>query len=398
MGGIALSNNAVAAPAAAAPAAGTTNIFLTSSIKCVIQNCNSLNVSSLNRSTFTKTTSIKNAGADLVFLSDIRLNRKDKKINDIFRIDYKCFFNSTQARRGVGILIKHCLDLTVVNSFKDADENILLLHCIINGSECVLGAIYGPNTNDDNFFLNLGRGLRLFPDVPIILGGDWNATMSAAPADINLDIINMRDIPSRVRTDALLGVCTEFDLVDPFRLLNPLTKDYSYEPHGYVRQNRSRIDFFLVSALAAEDIKQCYIVDRFCKKSFDHRPVICSFGKQFKSGRKSINNRMSNHPATFHVAKLATYEVYIANITLADHGVRRALINDLCIRLDHINAIVDSLIEVLTETAWVPLSELQKDRRDDILTRLEAAWRDCIPLCDLELMPRSCDDDDFFDM
>ena len=186
---------APAQPAGIAPILRFLNVILS------IQNCNSLNVSSLNRNTYMKTTAISNLGADIVFLSDIRLNHRHKKIVDIFRTDYKFFFNSTRAKRGVGMLIKNNIDITVIDTFQDVDENILLMHCRLNNIEVILGTIYGPNDNNMEFFHNLTRGLNSFPKVPIMLGGDWNATMSALPVNQNLDIINMREIPSRHRTD-----------------------------------------------------------------------------------------------------------------------------------------------------------------------------------------------------
>jgi len=188
-------SNAAGAPARQAGAATTMNFL---NIMLSIQNCNSLNVSSLNRNTYTKTTAISNLGADIVFLSDMRLNNKHKKIVDIFRTDYRLFYNSSKAKRGVGILVKNSINITIINTFQDAEENILLLHCTLNNNEIVLGAIYGPNDNNMDFFRDLNRGLSSFPRIPIMLGGDWNATMSALPTNYNLDIVNMHEIPSRV--------------------------------------------------------------------------------------------------------------------------------------------------------------------------------------------------------
>jgi len=212
------------------------------------QNCNSLNVSSINRTMATKLTTITNLNADITFLSDIRLNNKHKKVSVALRNDFRFFYNSTLSRRGVGIIVRNNVNMIVHGQYADASENILLLNCTINDVHVILGSIYGPNTNHESFFEDLTAGINSLPRVPVILGGDWNTTNSAAPARDNLDVIFMQDIPSLARTQKLSDFKINFELADPFRLRNPLLRDYSYVPHGNLRRNRSRIDFFLVSA------------------------------------------------------------------------------------------------------------------------------------------------------
>ena len=230
----------------------------------------------------TKSTAICNMHADIVFLSDIRLGNKFKKFTDAVRMDYKFVYNSTGSKRGVGILIKNNLDIIILDTYKDVNENIILLRCQLIKSEVIVGSVYGPNTNNDSFFRDLNTGLESFPRVPIILGGDWNATNSMDPLPDNPDCFMMQDIPSLHRSRELNTLKDTFDLIDPFRILNPLLIDYTYEPHGTVRKNRSRIDFFLTSGNLLESIKSSEISSKFCKKLFDHRSVTLNFGKKKK--------------------------------------------------------------------------------------------------------------------
>ena len=55
----------------------------------------------------------------------------------------------------------------------------------------------------------------------IILGGDWNATWDNRPVEQNIDVINMREIPNRSRSNNILNLCRELNLVDPFRSFHP---------------------------------------------------------------------------------------------------------------------------------------------------------------------------------
>jgi exonuclease III len=91
------------------------------------------------------------------------------------------YFNSSSNKRGVAMLIKKSLDLTLVNEFSDLDENILIKKFSKNGGEIVLGAIYGPNTTNRTFYNNLTRYLTNNNNGPVVLAGDWNTTWDGSP-------------------------------------------------------------------------------------------------------------------------------------------------------------------------------------------------------------------------
>jgi exonuclease III len=80
--------------------------------------------------------------------------------HDLFASHYDFFHNSTQSRRGVGILISKKLNYTVSHTWKDNNNNILALKLSINNVEVLLVSVYGPNINDMPFFLILGKFSR----------------------------------------------------------------------------------------------------------------------------------------------------------------------------------------------------------------------------------------------
>jgi exonuclease III len=108
-----------------------------------------------------KIASITMMGKDIIFLSDIRLNRKNDNINDLKNAflyngntSYNFFLNSSKSSRGVGILIKNTLDISDIDVYKDEHENILGIICYISGKKIRLVSIYGPNLDaNTNFFL-----------------------------------------------------------------------------------------------------------------------------------------------------------------------------------------------------------------------------------------------------
>jgi hypothetical protein len=80
-------------------------------------NCNSLNLAASGSfQQKLKIYGIVKLRTDVIFLSDIRLSSRQgvkdlKGLEDAFRVNpycsYKCFFNSSRNKRGVGILLKH---------------------------------------------------------------------------------------------------------------------------------------------------------------------------------------------------------------------------------------------------------------------------------------------------
>jgi exonuclease III len=148
------------------------------------------------------------------------------------------YHNSSSNKRGVAVLFRNSLNHEVIESAVDPQENALLLKVRINNTEFILGAIYGPNDNNcEEFFEFLRQKLTLWKDITVIIGGDWNATPTSAPLAENLDVIFMRDIPSRIRSEHVENLVNDFDLSDPFRILNPDSREFTYHPSGTVRKN-----------------------------------------------------------------------------------------------------------------------------------------------------------------
>ncbi len=105
----------------------------------------------------------------------------------------------------------------------DVDENILLLKVKINGNFLIVGSVYGPNldANCENFFNFIRETCLRWRGCPVILGGDWNATPSMDDVAHNLDVIFMRNLPSRYRSERVAELAADLDLSDPFRALHP---------------------------------------------------------------------------------------------------------------------------------------------------------------------------------
>ena len=224
-----------------------------------IQNVNSLSISDIisKKQGFLKKCHLAaKQGEDFIFLCDIRITNTENAKNLLqktfleLKTPYNILFNSKGNKRGVAILIRADLGAGVEGVFNDEDGNIILAKVKINNRLLILGSIYGPNRDFAvDFYAKLSHGLELLNGraLPICLGGDWNCVYDLAPANRNQDILNMNSLPNPNNGKSLSTLCDKFDIGDPFRILNPYAKEYSYIPFGTVRTNRSRLDFFLVS-------------------------------------------------------------------------------------------------------------------------------------------------------
>ena len=91
----------------------------------------------------------------------------------------------------------------------------------------------------------------------VILGGDWNATWDNSRADKNLDVLNMTAIPSYIRSNAVLKMSGKLKLTDPYRIFYPDRRDFTFIPSAVGQNNRSRLDFFLVSESVSDKLVNC---------------------------------------------------------------------------------------------------------------------------------------------
>jgi hypothetical protein len=128
----------------------------------------SINVNSLNISTYKdghcktleKLVAITGRGRDIIFMSDCRLGRGIEKLRRILQLgtktSYNLYSNSTRGDRGVCIAISRSRNVEVIEEVKETVyENYLLLKCKIDQKDILIGAVYGPNTNNVVFYRDL---------------------------------------------------------------------------------------------------------------------------------------------------------------------------------------------------------------------------------------------------
>ena len=198
-----------------------------------------------------------------------------KKI-DIHRFHnkfYKCVAHcpATNRTEGVAISFNRKLRVKVEKSGNDDISRLTYVCVTINNTKICLASIYGPTIHDTNFLSTISNTLLDFPGHQLVVGGDFNQL-----CDTNLD----KSVNTSSTQDSPRGITTfisELNVIDPWRLRNPLVKNYTF----FLARHKtySRIDYvyyyyMFISASLNHCINSTDILPIVIS---NHAPVLCNF-------------------------------------------------------------------------------------------------------------------------
>ena len=90
----------------------------------------------------------------------------------------KAFFtNGTSEARGVAILFKKGLDVTINKMTKDENGRYLIMDVQIEQQDFILTNVYSPNDDDPNFFVTIFEEMSKYNSVDRIIAGDMNLVL-----------------------------------------------------------------------------------------------------------------------------------------------------------------------------------------------------------------------------
>jgi exonuclease III len=380
-------------------------------ISITIQNCNSLSLSGSTANFDMKLAAIASSMSDVILLSDTRVissrgvsstQRIQKSLRDCKICSYSAYFHSNANSRGVAILIKNELSYNILREYRDDMENFYMMDVEINKTRYGIGAVYGPNNTARDFYRYLRNSLTDAGNkgcINIILGGDWNTTVDRRPVTENIDTFHMSGLPNPKNSELLEQLCSDLSLTDPYRVLNPDKRDFTYSPFGNVRLNRSRLDFFVISSNLIANISECTIADSVSCKLFDHKPVCLKLNQTISLTKPScrLNNRFLENEVLGISVEIAVRRVHLYslrcdnanqnNVTLRDRELVQ--INDILVSYRNLTTILGSIATQGGDaTANLNVAAVQQD----ICTKLD----DMSPLTVLEQANKNCTDVEFF--
>jgi len=269
---------------------------LDESLKISAINVRSLNLATCseedeNCRTLLKLNAITEGNSDVIFMSECHFGSETEEesverlemLKDILRkkYNYNLYPNSTRTSRGVAIAISNSLeDVEILKKYKPRKEkpqNYLLLRCIIEGKQFLLGVVYGPNKDkDDKSFYHKLINLVKLIGLPTILGGDFNTVLdNNKELSKNLDLKKLKGIPQPGNGRILRNWLNKEKFYDPYRYLHPKEKAMSrFGDHG-----QSRIDFFIISKDLRDAVESVIYKERI-PDLFDHVEVVLTLYKQ----------------------------------------------------------------------------------------------------------------------
>jgi exonuclease III len=288
------------------------------------QNVCSLNISKPNKKTYAKTAAVVRGCSDIIFLSDTRLNsdKQSSSLHDIKKkfkfLGFNFYHNSKTSSRGTAILVSTRVNCVPVGFHRDNNGNMLLVKMDFGGVTVTLGSVYGPNSDEQNFFIDLENNIRLLNSNYVVVGGDWNTTLDPRNSRLNIDTLNTAGIPSARRPLWLNTMRHNLGLADPFIHFYPEKPEFTYVPFALNATNRSRLDYFLISESLTSLCINCRIPNSLSSTLFDHKPVHLLFKRENPYKKQCINDIMLQDTDLEVTVKITVIETYINHIIPSD--------------------------------------------------------------------------------
>ena len=162
----------------------------------------------------------------------------------------------TNNSRGVAVLTRN-VDISFGEPCTDKNGNFLIVKAVINQCfDIIIANVYGPNTDDPDFFEEVERLCfeKEGDEIPVLIAGDLNVALSS-----EFDTHNyVRENNTRAR-DRVIKLMNDNSLTDIFRQMHGDVKRYTWRVRNPVLK-QARLDYFLASDFLSVSITGCSIV------------------------------------------------------------------------------------------------------------------------------------------
>ena len=182
---------------------------------------------------------LRNKKSSIIFLQETHSSEKDEK-RWTAEWGHKCFFSHGNTNSaGVMILFQNNFEYSVNNIIRDKSGRYIVMDITVEHYHLSIVNLYGPNSDSPLFFTNLKKHLENLPG-SVIMAGDWNVVQ-----DYTLDTYNYKQKNNILSHKCIAEIKHYLDLNDPWRMLNPEKRQYTWRLKNLSKQ--SRLDYFLVS-------------------------------------------------------------------------------------------------------------------------------------------------------
>ena len=199
------------------------------------------------------------------------------------------FSHGQSNARGVAVFIKRNIKTKIYKTVRDEHGRFLILDIALDQQRITLANIYGPNSDQPDFFREVFTKINEIGNQEKIVAGNFNTLMSA------LD--KKGGPPTHLNSSRELNLMVESDeLVDIWRYLHPNEFHFTWKKVK-PRPMMERIDFFLVSKMIAKMVTSAKILPSFkSDHSFLQMVLTCSNYKKgpgyWKLNTMHLNNEI----------------------------------------------------------------------------------------------------------
>ena len=138
--------------------------------------------------------------------------------------DGEVYLNGSRSNaRGVAILISKNFEYKVIKIEKDHDGNLLVMDLEIEDTKVRIINIYGPNTDDVDFYRKVKSKVGDNEQDHLVICGDFNLTLNP-----NLDSQNYLNLNNPRARLTVLDIIEEYGLIDIYRYFNPNKRRYTW--------------------------------------------------------------------------------------------------------------------------------------------------------------------------
>ncbi len=282
---------------------------------------------------------ITHRGSDIIFMSDCRIGSGIEKIRRILQMglktSYNLYANSTRGDRGVCIAISRDRNVEVLEEIRESVfENYILLRCKIDQKEMLIGSVYGPNTNNVQFYKDLIAKVESY-NLPTVIGGDFNTVLCGNRGVENLDLEDRENVPQKENGKVLREWLEEGSFCEPFRRKYPMSHTMSYVPfrtrrrvgNVWVNENygKSRLDFYIISENLFGEVESVFYGDRL-SRDFDHVEAVLRLGRKRKAKEKVyIRNETLDRPEIAEIGALGALDCISNHLNRPSEELRRSI-------------------------------------------------------------------------
>ena len=180
---------------------------------------------------------------DIVFLQETHSSEPDERIwSEEWGGDIYYAHGDTNAR-GVCILLKSTLDFQIHQITRSPLGRYIIIDLTVNDRRLTLVNVYGPNTDDPDFILEVVHCLDTYGNDDRIIGGDFNCILNA-----KMDKKGGAEIhANRKMSEILNALIEQDDLVDIWRKQHEQEKQFTYHCKQGAQDIFTRLDYFLTS-------------------------------------------------------------------------------------------------------------------------------------------------------